>query len=132
VSSRGGSPARLSAALRGSGTVLNDPSCFPYSLSWPSVKKCRTPVDVAALERKPFFGTKAGEADEEGERSPLGGELVSDRFQVLDGLEGRDLAPLRLRVRHGRGRVLRQKLDPDRVVEHGPQRLVNPPGRALR
>jgi hypothetical protein len=59
-----------------------------------------TLVDVAAFEREPLLGPRAGEHYEHRQTAALGGELLAYCLELGDGREGENLAPLRLRVRH--------------------------------
>ena len=86
----------------------------------PDVHEAGVAVDVATLERQPLLRAQAGERYEQRHRPEARAELVADRLELVERSEGAHLAPLRLRVRHERGRVLVEQLGADCVVEHLP------------
>lgn len=83
----------------------------------PNGDDARTPIDVGPLERDPLARPKPRESSEDRKRLERVGELRRHGIE-LDKRERLHPRPLRLRVRHQRGRVLVQKLRPNGVVEH--------------
>lgn len=85
-------------------------------------------IDVAAFEPDPLLGPQTGQAGDGGKSGERRRELHADRLELVQRLEGEDLAALRLRVPDGRGRVPGEELDAGGLVEAGAQRLRDAPG----
>lgn len=96
------------------------------------MEQAGVPVDVSTFERDPLLGTEAGERSDDRDGSEARAELDRDRLDVGERLERRNLAPLRLRVRDEARDVLLDEPGANRVGEHLPEPLVNPPGGPLR
>lgn len=89
------------------------------------------PVDVAALETDPFFGSEPCPGCKHDDRGEPRADLVGGCVDLLPGGERPYLPSLRFRVRHLDGDVALDEVRPDGVAQDLPERLVDLPGGPL-